>query len=356
MPCPTNRLDGRAWGLILDEAHLASVEVLEEIRILSNRLRQPDGFAALVLVGQTAMNRRLASAAPWPRWRPGWPRGSSSRPIDADEAGVLVDRLAPGRALDLETLERCHRDAGGNPRRLLVLASREPVREGRPAPSPKVDRIEWFPLAWPESDPYGSPAPESPRAGDPRGTTSTDDAAVSEEDGGTPSTSPSPSFEPFRFRSALASSSRPPLSVEEGMIEVGWQAADEPDDGEGAEEGRLAPPTGEDEGPEEASSVSQAESERLADHYAALQAWSEWSRNQGSAEGELPAGLAHLTEAEPSAVEVRMGRPEEGADSSRHASHEAVGIRPGVWAEAQHNFAPYSQLFSRLRQARDSDD
>jgi hypothetical protein len=38
------------------------------------------------------------------------------------------------------------------------------------------------------------------------------------------------------------------------------------------------------------------------------------------------------------------------------AEPEATGAasRPNVWAEGQHEFAPYSHLFSRLRQPRES--
>src|SRR5690349_19241964 len=52
--------DGRRWLLVVDEAHVLADAVLDELRILSNRLGQADGLGGLVLVGQSCLVRRLS--------------------------------------------------------------------------------------------------------------------------------------------------------------------------------------------------------------------------------------------------------------------------------------------------------
>ena len=130
-----------------------------------------------------------------------------------------------------------------------------------------------------------------------------------------------------RWEVPLLSTSKPPLRVEEGLIEVGWDDPVEGADGYRVDEGAASPP------PADAD-------EAIHDHYAALQAWNEWARNQGRAAGaaspESPDSAATATACTASEEPIELGS---GLD----------GSPPAVWAEAQQGFAPYGQLFSRLR-------
>ena len=49
----------------------------------------------------------------------------------------------------------------------------------------------------------------------------------------------------------------------------------------------------------------------------------------------------------------RPAKTDELDDELAEAPSELAAAAPGVWAEGQQNFAPYSQLFSRLKQRRD---
>ncbi len=278
--------DGDRWVLVADEAHVAPAAVLEEARILANRLGRPGGLAGLVLVGQTSLSRRLAT-------RPLAAVGSrlSARvhlgPLDIDEARRLVGRLAPDSPRFGAAFERLHRDARGNPRRLVRWAQSVAAGAARsqpPAPAP--DRL----------------APASP-------------AAIA----------PEPRREPS-WELPLAGPSRPPLRVEDGLIEVGWEPprTTTPTGGAAAAEAKATEPR----------AISGAE-EPIDDHYAALQAWDEWARNQGRGAAADATGVIEG----PSA-----GDPQPAPTSDD----------PDVWVEGEHGFAPYSQLFSRLRQPRET--
>src|SRR5262249_52717454 len=111
--------DGRRWGLVVDEVQLARAEVLEEIRVLSNRLARPDGFVALVLIGQTPLLRQLATR-PMSALEARLAARVPLRAIDADEARLLLIRHGLERG-PAETNE-WHRSAAGNPQRLLRIA------------------------------------------------------------------------------------------------------------------------------------------------------------------------------------------------------------------------------------------
>ncbi len=270
--------EGRRWALVVDEAHLAGVELLEEVRILSNRLGRADGFASLVLIGQTSLARRLAT-----RPLAGLDSRLSARatlgPIDADEAAALLAQPGegPSAARSAEEVERLHRDAIGNPGRLLRLhaATAIPRPHRRPEPAPVV-----------------IPA------------TST---------GIVPA--------------------KPPLRVEDGLIEVGWEAesssepeaSTEPEPEPIAEVGPLVAAD------REPRRKPLGVDEPIDDPYATLQAWSEWATNQGRGPMDVPPG--------------RPGR----------SALSPVQADPDLRAEGPQEFAPYSQLFSRLRETRRDD-
>lgn len=271
-------VEGRRWVLVVDEAHNLSAGVLEEIRLQSNRLGRPGGFAGLVLVGQTPLVRRLATrslAALEARLS----ARAHLRTLDIEEARVLLGHLERGTSGDEEEFERLHRDAGGSPRRLILRSARQAAPLG---PSPR-------PVAPP-----------------------------------------------------LLGPSRPPLRLEDGLIEVGWDAEGGSTESVPPREAAHLVGPG-DDGTEghggcehETESGPQAEvEEAIDDPYTAIQGWSDLERNHER--DEEPLGL--VSDPAPSVAVPR----ETGAASW-----------PNVWAEGHHEFAPYSHLFSRLRQPRES--
>ncbi len=292
-------VEGRRLVLVVDEAHNLSAGVLEEIRLQCNRLGRPGGFAGLVLVGQTPLARRLATrslAALEARLS----ARAHLRSLDVEEARALLDRLVPGTSGDDEGFERLHRDTGGIPRRLILLSS-------RPA------------------SPFGisSSATAPPRLGPTA-------AAVA-----------SPPRQPEAVHDApLLGSSRPPLRLEDGLIEVGWDAERGSTESAPSLEAARSTWPG-DDGPEggqeyEQEVETEAEvEEAIEDPYTSIQARSD--RNRTSERRQDP----DAPEPDPAMIVME---PERTGTASR----------PHVWADGQHEFAPYSQLFSRLRQPRES--
>ncbi len=281
--------DGRCWGLVIDELHLATTEVLEEIRVLSNRLNMTDGFASIILIGQSSLARRLST------------RTLASledrlvlrvhlRPLDVDEAQQLLERAGVRTPEDVDEIDRRHCSARGNPRQLL----RQTPRVSNPAPARKSQA------------PVPQPAPQR---------------SVREE---IPTSTQTPS--------ARIGETKPPLRVEDGLIEVGWSADNDSE----------IPP---DSIPEKLEQPGLAE-ETIQDHYAALQAWQEWETNQPLSSAEGSAADASLD------VSAVFGDPNERAKSNTEEAESSLG---NVRVEGEHGFAPYSQLFSRMKQANDRD-
>jgi general secretion pathway protein A len=149
--------------------------------------------------------------------------------------------------------------------------------------------------------------------------------------------------------------SRPPLRVEEGLIEVGWDGSLESEVTASAsdatapvasverattalldvEEEPVAAP------PSTAVEAELPSEEMIEDHYAALQAWSEWAKNRGR--GIDPASVAG-----PAATALE----DHGATLEDTTGVPGALAAGRVWSEGQHGHAPYSQLFTRLRQSK----
>ncbi len=276
--------DGERPVLIVDEAQNLSPAVWEEVRILANRLGEPGGFAGLVLVGQTALARRF-STRPLAAIESRLAARAHLGPIDADEVRDLLARLRPGRARTLAEVEALHRDAAGNPGRLLRrVGPAEPARSAEVAPPGPTREVT------PEPSP---PAPNAP----------------------------------------LLGRARPPLIVEDDLIEVGWSPEDHPDPDEATAPSLPG-----------VASTAEAGEEEVRDHYAALQAWREWSENQAR------LGLATRPPRAPEAAE----EPEAQA-SEKAGSRSSLADRSTLWADGEQPFAPFGQLFSRMAQARDPD-
>src|SRR5262249_46644141 len=106
---------------------------------------------------------------------------------------------------------------------------------------------------------------------------------------------------PAAWEGPVLGAVKPPLHVEEGMIEVGWDP--EPAPG----------PTESDPAPVADPAPSAVESEEaIDDHYAALQAWNEWARNQGRSAPHDPA--------DPSSVIAATGVETSAADADSESA------------------------------------
>jgi type II secretory pathway predicted ATPase ExeA len=308
--------DGWCWGLVADEVHTASATVVDELRILANRLGLPDGFAAVLLAGQTPLSTRL-SRQPLSALATRLAARIHLRPIDADEARTLVAQRWPGRAWPIEVVERLHRDSAGNPQRLLRLALARAAGGASVLP--------------PAPAAVFAPAPAPPAGFAPASTAISMQEALGDAAGlpGEPEAvaSAAVSAEP------LLGPAKPPIREEDGLIEVGWDP--------NPMEMTIEPPSAESTSRVLERASEGAEEEVVNDQYAALQAWNEWAANQGrspavaeSPRAELPAG----SEDELKADGALPGLP-----------------HPQVWADGPERFGPYSQLFSRLRHSKGQD-
>jgi general secretion pathway protein A len=261
-------LDGERWTLVVDEAQNLDAATLEEVRVLSNRLGEPDGFAAILLVGQTPLARRLAS---------GEGRAVAARlaghvhlrPLDVDEVGLLLGAIEPGRDWSEDLVDRIHLETRGRPGLVMDRPEIMEPKAALSAPAPAVA--------------------EAPVRGVP-----------------------------------LMGPSRPPIRVEEGLIEVGWSPESELRPAE-AEEGRPVP------------ALNGHGEQRIDDPYAALQAWQEWATNQGRHPAPEPIPPASPTP------------PRRGAEALPAAAPARV------WADEEHGFAPFGRLFSRLPQENETE-
>jgi type II secretory pathway predicted ATPase ExeA len=264
--------DGHRLALVVDECHLATDELLEGLRVASNDLGRPSGFDALVLVGQTPLIGRLTTQAL---------RGLDARlatrahlgPLDADEAEAWLRQRRPDVLWTAALAERLHRDARGNAVCLRRLADdlSEPLRPAGRAS--RAIRNGVMPRTCP---PEPSPV----------------DVAA-------PVGAPIPA--------------RPPLRVEEGLIEVGWDTEPAPE-----ADTPLGPATW---------TAHRPASEPIGDRYSALQARLERERN----------GVPDLDDEWP------VPENAEGVDdpSAPGASRQASSVR----ADAGQRHAPYGDLF-----------
>jgi general secretion pathway protein A len=147
---------------------------------------------------------------------------------------------------------------------------------------------------------------------------------------------------------------RPPLRIEEGLIEVGWGGSLEAEAmamaGETANSKAVSPPAAGQKNRLDLERTTENEpdlpsEEMIEDHYAALQAWTEWAKNRGRTIS--PIDLAGSDHAEPARASKATLVPSND-ERVRMEEYSEQGLR----AEHQHEHAPYSQLFSRLRQSR----
>ncbi|WP_165067373.1 ATP-binding protein [Paludisphaera rhizosphaerae] len=298
--------DGRSWLLVVEDALHAGPDVWAEVETLCDNLGQPGGFAGALIVGRTELVRRM-SAQPMRAVAARLSKHLHLPPLDVEEASRLL-------GVEGEELELLHRDAVGNPRRLLALAAARPVEPVpvRLRPLVEAPKAEAAP---PHPDvPVVRPVASPPATAFPNGKPPRAETVVE--------------VRPIVAPASLLPS-KPPLRVEDGLIEVGWAGG--LDDGE---------ETVHDFGAMTASTP--ADGELIEDHYAALQAWSEWARNRDRL--TQPAQEAAVED------EIEADGEEAVAETVEEAEDESI-LGGDVRAEAPHDHAPYSQLFTKLRQS-----
>ena len=313
--------DGRSWLLIVDQTHRSSPPVWEEIHALTDQLGRSGGFAFLILLSATELIRHLTNR-PLDAWATRIRLHLHLMPLDLDEARALLTSCGRANTLVELALEELHRNALGNPGRLLAI-----TESWKSAPRPS--RGERFAR---DREPA---AAESERLGSAPGPRPLPRTAASASASGIAT----PPEEAGPVRSPPLIPTRPPLRLEEGLVEVGW---------EGDLEAELV--RGEDSGKDRDGprpGVPDPNEELVEDRYAALQAWAEWTRNR---ERSLEAGSASAMPGAPAEpIQGQGTAPGDGPVTAAAPSSAAPAAN--LRSETPHEFAPYSQLFTRLRQS-----
>ena len=297
--------DGERFALAIDEAHNLNPAVWEEVRVLLNRFGADDGFAHILMIGQTELVRQFATRS----LRAIEARLATHvhlRPIDVLEASEWLQRLHPELTLSEVEIETLHRDTGGNPSRLIRQATALAARiRSRIAVAPPIATKKLV-VVVPETDLDDAP-PQAMIADHPL------------------------------VVPPLTGPDRPPLHVEENSIEVGWSAED-------SESSAFDQNTDADEVDSGLPISGGAESSEQAvhDHYAALQAWREWTSNQEKQVKEVKSDRDLADEIDEAAAI-------EAADHAENETRERNSIR----SEGQQHFAPFGQLFNRMAPVRE---
>ncbi len=323
-------VDGRRWLLVVDEAHRGAPVVWDEIQALVNQSDRPGGFAALVVLGDTELVRALATRGFG---------GFASRmrvhlhlpPLDLDEARELLVLTGQDHVAADRGLEELHRDSRGNPGVLLRLAQR------RPAPWRLISD-----LTPDRASRDGDPPRPGSRASQTWNSNGPDQAEdLDIEQPAAASRVAAARLDHFRAETPPLIPAKPPIRMEEGLVEVGWA---------GDLESELVEPEGTTTNTgTRLADDSTFNEELIEDRYAALQAWSEWTESQKRTAGRGVAieSSAPRRSAEPSA----LGDTPPAEEPSASLEPKAATTPPGIRVEPQHEFAPYSQLFTRLRQS-----
>jgi general secretion pathway protein A len=321
--------DGRSWMLVIENTQSGPQVVWNEIDALVHSMEASRGFGAMILAGTSELARGVAS-----RSRTALATRIATHvhllPLDLDEACELVESRENLGPEDRSLLNELHRETLGNPRRLLQVIRRthrhlagsavaNAISSLARAPEPKADQDLIDPVrTFGTALAVGSPLELATPTLLMRSESAPGDGSASQ---------------PVDLPLVPG---RPPLRVEEGLIEVGWEGSLE---SESVSANELEPvQTSMESSLDEESLPSE---QIVEDHYAALQAWTEWARNRS-------AGASPDSETDHSSGEVVISPV-----TSVVAPPIAEISRPATLrAEPQHEHAPYSQLFSKLRQTR----
>jgi type II secretory pathway predicted ATPase ExeA len=333
--------DGRGWVLVVDEVQRAGTTVWEELQVLANRCGRPGGFEAVILLGRTELVRELSRFDAGARARLGRVGlHLHLPPMDLDEAREYLAALTGARLPEAE-LEAIHRDAMGNPRALRHLAEALHPELRATSPGPSTATIQAAASSRPER--RGLPDEVPTLAGPSRSPWPGGDSAASAD----PDVATKSRIETVATRLPSLLPARPPIRLEDGLVEVGWDG-----DMEAEPTRPESSPAIQPNGPESATVAEPAatvvpQEQRVEDRYAALQAWAEWSRNrERPSPGPRPTDALDELPADAS-TDLESSEDLDVTTTARLASSPSTSA--SVRAEPPHDFAPYSQLFSRLR-------
>ena len=245
-------------------------------------------------------------------------------PLDLDEARELFSVHEPGVHVDEPILEALHRDARGNPSIFLRMADeRQPRFE---AVMPPVGKRSDRSLALSERSILSTvvtvrpavPVPD-PDAGD--------FAALAVEPEANSPTQRAPLLP-----------ARPPIRVEDGLVEVGW-AGDLESELDHEPEPEIATPVG------SADDISFNE-ELIEDRYAALQAWAEWNRNKSRSSDANPGAAVDAIASKDPGVSEHVEEAHDYDEVAEMAPQAPVAVESSavagpssVRAEPQHDHA-----------------
>jgi hypothetical protein len=231
------------------------------------------------------------------------------RPIDLDEARELVESVGVSVPPDSLALEELQRDSRGNPAVLLRLVERSfQWPRDTQAADPRFRqhlRVRGIEQSGATRTTYQSHLDAEARP-------DLAQEVVKQETGSTPSTARGPG----RAEIPALVPSKPPIRDEEGLVEVGW---------DGDLEDELSSMNTAPSGP--ASFLSP---EREA-----------WLKRTDPATDTREAPADYQVQHSGKVMPAASGQPSSSASAP-------AGIR----AEGQHEFAPYSQLFTRFRQSK----
>ena len=216
-------VDGKRWLLVIDDAHRGSPVVWDEIRAIVNQSGRRGGFAAIVVLGDTELVRsdrrpriRAASRPPFAFIFTCRHSMSTKHASCSNSWGRTTSRV-------IGSFEELHRDARGNASALLCLAQtrRRNAFAAFARPERRDDLVNW-------PKPVGPPVRISPGR------------RSNQKNSRARSRSPLRRWrqlvrQVFDRMSPLLVPAKPPIRVEEGLVEVGWDGDLETEFAESAE-------------------------------------------------------------------------------------------------------------------------
>ena len=321
--------EGRRWLLVVNEAHRGRSGVWDEVQAIANQLGRPRGFAALFVVGERIWRALLVSR------RSSIGLAAQIRRISISSQSISTKHASCSRP-PVQWCRRRARARGSSPQ-----LTRQPGRAAAPGPgmaaAPSLGAGRGLAN---RSNVRGIEQPRVRRPADPsdldaEARPDLSHEVVKEQNGSTRS-----SAEGARARAEAPAliPSKPPIRDEEGLVEVGWEG-DLEDELSAAERARATAraccPT-----------IRRSNEELIEDRYAALQAVSE--RTERSAVDEQVSRRDTRGRICRSCRNRRQSAEPRRQDGLRELRTAPGGIR----AEGQHEFAPYSQLFTRFRQSK----
>ena len=299
-------VDGRRWLLFVDEAHRGAPAVWDEIKALVNQSGRRGGFGAIVVAGRHGAGAERSAA----RLRRAWrrccvPIFTCRRSISTKHASCWH---SSGHDLD-RGRQQARRAAPRCPRQSRRAACASPaIGAGSRWLSPAIG----FDVEPRSADQAGNVASVTAIAELASARIHRSNLRDDRPASGAAAMTLQSAREPMP---PILGPAKPPIRVEEGLVEVGWDGDLEIETGRG---GRYRTPKP-NACPADDSSFNE---ELIEDRYAALQAWSEWTKaqEQATGRGEWRPSRGPCVAAEPQTSDRTsppIGRAEPGHSSLR---------------------------------------